>query len=125
MAMAWEWYQREPEGAGVKLEALAAVRRDEGGVFFFDAVDVGGDGEAVPVDELRGVGVVDDVDGDGLAFLHAEDGAGGGAVVADGGEDAVGGEFDGDGGDAEGDVAGAAAGGAAGCSGGHVGARAA
>ena len=43
-------------------------------------------------------------DGDGLALLHAEDGAGGGAVVADGGEDAVGGELDGDGRDAEGDV---------------------
>ena len=56
------------------------------------------------MDELGGVGVVDDVDGDGLALLHAEDGAGGGAVVADGGEDAVGGELDGDGGDAEGDV---------------------
>ena len=40
----------------------------------------------------------------GLPSLHAEDGAGGCAVVADGGEDAVGGEFDGDGGDAEGVV---------------------
>ncbi len=71
---------------------------------FFDAVDFGGDEQAVPVDELGGVGVVDDVDGDGLAFLHAQDGAGGCAVVADGGEDAVGGELDGDGRDAEGDV---------------------
>ena len=58
----------------------------------------------MPVDVFGGVGVVDDVDGDGLAFLHAEDRAGRRAVVADGGEDAVGGEFDGDGRDAEGDV---------------------
>ena len=43
-------------------------------------------------------------DGDLAAFLHAQDGAGGGSVVADGGENALGGEFDGDGFDAEGDV---------------------
>ena len=56
------------------------------------------------VNKLGGVGLVEDVDGDGLALLHAEDGAGGRAVVADGGEDAVGGELDGDGGDADGVV---------------------
>jgi hypothetical protein len=78
--------------------------RDDGGVLLLDAVDVGGDEEAVPVDEFGRVGLVDDGDGDGLALLHAQDRAGGGAVVADGGEDAVGGEFDGDGRDAEGDV---------------------
>ncbi len=93
------------EGGGGELVAACwPCGRDEGGAFFFDAVDVGGDEHAVPVDELGGVGVVDDVDGDGLALLHAEDGAGGCAVVADGGEDAVGGELDGDGRDAEGDV---------------------
>ena len=73
-------------------------------VLFFGAVDFGGDEEAVPVDELGRVGVVDDVDGDGLALLHAENRAGRCAVVADGGEDAVRREFDSDGRDAEGDV---------------------
>ena len=68
MAMAWEWYQRVPAGRGRELVAAAAVRRDGRRVFFFDAVDVGGDQEAVPVDEFGRVGVVDNVDGDGLAF---------------------------------------------------------
>ena len=63
------------------------------------------------MDQLGGVGVVDDVDGDGLALFHAQDRAGGGAVVADGGEDAVGCELDGDGGDFEGDVGWGAGGG--------------
>ena len=92
------------EGRGGEAVAALAVGRNDGRAFFVDAVDFGGDGEAVPVDELGGVGVVDDVDGDGLAFLHAQDRAGRGAVVADGGEDAVLGEFDGDGRDAKGDV---------------------
>ena len=55
-------------------------------------------------------------DGDGLSFLHAQDRAGRCAVVADGGEDAIGCEFDGDGRDAEGDV-GAGGGGLGGLSG--------
>ena len=53
---------------------------------------------------LGRVGVVDDIDGDRLAFLHAQDRPGRRAVVADGGEDAVGGKLDGDRGDAQGDV---------------------
>jgi hypothetical protein len=56
------------------------------------------------VDEFGDVGRVDDIDGDGFALAHAENGAGGGAVVADGREDALGGELDGDRGDAEGVV---------------------
>src|ERR1039458_3828092 len=53
---------------------------------------------------FRSVGRVDDVDGDGLSFLHAQDRAWGCAVVAGGGENAIGSEFDGDGRNAEGDV---------------------
>ena len=91
-------------GRGRELVGATAVGRDGRRFFFFDAVDLGGNEEAVPVDEFGRVGVVDDVDGDGLAFLHAKDRAGRGTVVADGGEDAVGGEFDRDRGDAQGDV---------------------
>ena len=96
-----------PAGAGGargELIAAAALWRDEGCGFLFDPVDFGGDEQAVPVDEFGDVGGVDDVDGDGLALAHAQDGAGRGAVVADGAEDAFGGELDGDGGDAEGVV---------------------
>ena len=80
------------------------MRRNERRALLFGAVDLWRDEHAVPVDEFRGVGVVDDVDGDGLAFAHAQDGSGRSAVVADGGEDVRAGEFDGDRGDAEGVV---------------------
>ena len=106
MAMAWEWYQREPDGRRREFVAAASVRRNGGRAFFLGAVDFGGNEQAVPVDDLGRIGLVDDVDGDGLALLHAQDRARRRAVVADGGEDPVGGKFDGDRGDAEGDVGG-------------------
>jgi hypothetical protein len=102
-----------PAGAGwcgCELVSAIAVRGDRRSVFFLDSVDFGGNEETVPVDEFGRVGVVDDVDGDWLALLHAEDGAGRGSVVTDGGEYAVGGEFDGDRGDADGDGRGIGAG---------------
>ncbi len=102
--MAWEWYQRLPAGRGCELDALAAMGRDNRRTLLLGAVDVGWDEQPVPVDELRRIGVVDDFYGDGLAFAHAQDGAGGGAVVADGGEDVGPVELDGDRRDAEGVV---------------------
>ena len=59
---------------------------------------------AVPVELLGRVGVVVDVDGDGLAFFEAQQRPGELAVVGGGGDDAVGREFDWAGGDAEGVV---------------------
>ena len=58
----------------------------------------------MPVELFGRVGVVVDVDGDRLAFLEAQQRAGELAVVGGGGDDAVGGELDGAGGDAEGVV---------------------
>ena len=107
------------EGFGRELVAAVAAGWDEGGAFFFDSVDVGGDQHAVPVDQLGGVGVVDDVDGEGPALFHPQDWPGGCSVVADGGEDAVGGELDGDGLDAQGEV-GFGGGGGLRCGGGHL-----
>ncbi len=80
------------------------MRRDGRRFLFFHAVDVGGDQKAVPVDEFGRVRVVDNVHGDGLAFAHAEDGAGRSAVIADGADDAGRGELDGNRRDAQGEV---------------------
>ncbi len=63
-------------GAGSELEAAPAVRRDEGRAFFFGAVHLGRNEHAVPVDQLRRVGVVDDIDRDRLALAHAQNRAG-------------------------------------------------
>ena len=104
MAMAWEWYQRLPAGPGVSWKRW----RPWGGTTGEPSSSVpstsGGMSMPVPVDELRRIGVVDDVDGDGLAFAHAQNGAGRRAVVADGGDDVRPVEFDGDRRDAEGVV---------------------
>src|SRR6185437_9744969 len=81
-----------------------AVRWDGRRVLFLGAIDLGRDKETMPVDELGRVGVVVDGDGGRLAFLHTQDWTGRGAVVADGGKDAVWGQFDHDGSDAKIDI---------------------
>ncbi len=91
-------------GTRSELDAACAVGGDVGGAFFGCAVYVGGNELAVPVELLGDVGVVVDVDGDGLALFEAEERAGELAVVSGGGDDAVGREFNGAGGDAEGVV---------------------
>ena len=105
MDMAWEWYQREPERRGRELVACGVPWGGTAGVPSSSAPSTS-EGMRKPCQWTNsGVSVVvDDIDGDGLAFLHAQDGPGDGAVVADGGEDAVGREFDGDRGDAQGDI---------------------
>ncbi len=91
-------------GGGRELDALAAMGRDDRRTLLLGAVDAGRDEQPVPVDELRRIGVVDDFYSDGLAFAHAQQGARGGVVVADGGDDVGPVELDGDRSDAEGVV---------------------
>jgi len=86
---------------GFKRDAAAAMGRDEGRAFFGCAVDVGGDELAVPVQLLRRVGVVVDVDRHAMAFFEAKKRAGKLAVVGGQREDAVGREFNRFGGDGE------------------------
>ncbi len=88
MAMAWEWYQRLPAGLGGELEragghAAATTGEPSSSV----PSTLGRNEHAVPVHELRSVGVVDDLNGDRLAFAHAQHRPGRGAVVADGGDE--------------------------------------
>ena len=90
--------------AGRELEAVAAVRRHQGRAFLLGAVHLGRDQHAVPVDQFRRVGVVDDLHGDRLAFPHAQHRAWCNSVVADGGEDVGAVELDGDRRDAQGVV---------------------
>ncbi len=73
--------------AGRELETAPTVGRHERGALLFGAVDFGRNEHAVPVDQFRGIGVVDDVDGDRFALAHSEDRPGRGAVVADGRDD--------------------------------------
>jgi len=87
-----------------ELIAPSGVRFDNRRALFFGAIDLGRDEHAMPVDEFRRVGIVEDIDGDGLAFLEAQHRSGSGAVVANGGENVRGVELDRDGGDAKGDV---------------------
>jgi hypothetical protein len=91
-------------GSRCELNAARAVGGDVGGAFFGCAVDVDRNELAVPMELLRGVGVVVNVYGDGLALLEAEERAGELAVIGGGGDDAIGCEFDGGGGYAEGVV---------------------
>ena len=63
-----------------------AVRRHQRRALLLGAVHLGRNQHAVPVHQLRRVGVVDDLDRDRLAFAHAQHRAGRSAVVADGGE---------------------------------------
>lgn len=67
-------------------------------------LDRGGDHLAVPVEQFRSVGLVVDVDGDGLTLFEAQERAGELAVVGGEGEDAVGGDLDRRGCDGEGVV---------------------
>ena len=78
------------------MNVPAAMGGNERGAFLFGAVDVGGNQHAMPVHQLRSIGIVDDVDGGGLAFAHSKERAWGATVVADGGEDMRAVEFDGD-----------------------------
>ena len=57
-----------------ELIAAAAARRDHRRAFLLGAVHVGRNEQAVPVNELGDVGVVDDVHGDGHALAHAQEG---------------------------------------------------
>lgn len=92
------------ERARGELEASPSTRGNEWRTLFLGAVDVGGDEHAVPMDKLRSIGIIDDLDADPLTRAHAEYGAGGGAVVTDGRENVGAVQFDGDGRDAKGVV---------------------
>ena len=98
--------EAETRGIGSEVEAAQAVGGDVGSAFFGGAVHVDRNELAVPVELLGRVGVVEDVDGDRLALLEAEEGAGELAVIGDSRDDALGGDFDGGGLDAEGVVSG-------------------
>ncbi len=72
----------ESGGLGSERNSARAVGRNEGSALFGGAVDVGRDELAVPVELLGNVGVVVDVDGDGLSFFEAKQRAGKLAVVS-------------------------------------------
>ncbi len=96
--------------SGYEGDAAAPVWRHEGRALFRGAIDIGRDGLAVPMDLLRPVGVIVDVDGDALAFFEAQQRAGELTVVVGDGDDAIGRELDGRGGDGEAVVGGRLAG---------------
>src|SRR5262249_23162691 len=64
------------------IDLRAAAGRDHRRSFLNRAVDLGRDEEAVPVDDVVDVSIVDDVNTDLPTFLQAQDGAGNHAVVA-------------------------------------------
>ena len=72
--------------------------RDERRALFGGSIHVGGKKLSVPMKLFRRVGVVVNVDGDLLPFLEAQQRPGKLAVVGGHGDDAIGGKFDGFGG---------------------------
>ncbi len=77
-------------GLGREHIAAPAFRRRSRGALFVDAVDLGRDVEAVPVHEVLGLGVVEDVHGQGTPARHAQQRARHLAVVGHGRHDATG-----------------------------------
>jgi hypothetical protein len=69
---------------GREFHTKVAVRRHKRAAFFLGTVSLDRNEHAVPVDELRRVGVVEDVDGDRLALFHTQQRPGNLAVIADG-----------------------------------------
>ena len=67
-----------------KGDATLAVRRDERRALFGGAIHIDRDELSVPVQLLGRVGVVEDVDGDGLTFFEAQQRSGELAVVSRG-----------------------------------------
>jgi hypothetical protein len=61
---------------GDEADASASVRRNKRRALLGGAIDVGGDELAVPVQLLRRVGLIVDIDGDLLAFFKASRGPG-------------------------------------------------
>jgi hypothetical protein len=81
--------------------APAAACGNRGRSFFHCAIDIGGNGETVPVNELFGIRVVHHVDRDGRALLQPEDWPRDSPVVRDGAHDPAGREFERERGDAQ------------------------
>ena len=79
---------------GCEGDAATAMGANPGRALFRGAVDVSGDFLAVPVKLLWRIRVVEDVDGDWLAFLEAQQWTRELAVVGRGRDDAVGRDFD-------------------------------
>src|SRR5271169_4854936 len=80
---------------GGKLEAAPAMRRYEWRTLFLRSVHFRRNEHAMPMHELRRIGVIYNVDGDRLSFPHAQHGAGRGVVITDGRENVGAVEFDG------------------------------
>ena len=87
-----------------KPKLAVAMRRNGRRFLLFHAVNFGWNQKTVPVDKFGRVRVIDNVHSDGLAFAHAEYGAGRSAVVSDGADDAGRGELDRNRPDAQGEV---------------------
>ena len=74
--------ETESGGLGGERNSARAVGRNEGSALFGGAVDVRRDELSMPVELLGDVGVVVDVDGDGLSFFEPKQRAGKLAVVS-------------------------------------------
>jgi hypothetical protein len=58
--------------AGSELDAAAAMRRDKRRTLLLSAIHFRRNQHAMPVDEFRGIGVVDDVDSNLFPLAHAQ-----------------------------------------------------
>ena len=72
-----------PGRPGSELIADLSTRRYDNAFFFAGAIDVRGDELTMPVDELRRIGVVKDLDRDWLAFSQTDQRSWDLAIVAD------------------------------------------